>query len=290
MSMRQLWEGSDGAKWIRNISGKTKFIVLFSFAFLSITIDNPRTLFILFTLTLIMHLLAKTSIYKWQVLAILILLGLWGSMFSQALFFSQNPRTIIAVLIPQSFPILGELTGGVNIYREGIIYGAVQGLRASMMLTLGMLVSWNSDPRQLLKAFTSWNLSPQIAFMLVTAIRFFPVLLGEAGEVLIALRLRSNSESGRKSTLKYLPYLANPLLARSLRRAQTLALSVVSRGFFLVENNNKYLWPVYEKVFCGGMIFSVVAILFCKFSYALAEQGYYYGILRNFYDWTKLYL
>lgn len=288
--MRQLWEGTDGAKWIRNISGKTKFTVLFSFALLSITIDNPRTLFVLFTLTLGLHLLAKTSIYKWQVLAILILLGIWGSMFSQALFFSQNPRTVIAVLIPQNFPILGELTGGIYIYREGIIYGAVQGLRASMMLTLGMLVSWNSDPRQLLKAFTSWSLSPQIAFMLVTAIRFFPVLAGEAGEVLIALRLRSNTESGRKSTFRHLPYIANPLLARSLRRAQTLALSVVSRGFFLIRKDNLYLWPFKEKLFCGCTIFSVITVLFCKLSYALVAQGYYYGVLRHFYDWTKLYL
>ena len=41
------------------------------------------------------------------------------------------------------------------------------------MLTLGLFVCWTSDPRQLLQALLAWRLSPQLAFMLVTAIRFY---------------------------------------------------------------------------------------------------------------------
>lgn len=70
-----------------------------------------------------------------------------------------------------------------------------------------------------------------MAFMLVTAIRFLPVLAAETGEVITALQLRSDSQRGRTAVLRHLPYIAKPLLARCLRRAQTLALSVVSRGF-----------------------------------------------------------
>ena len=88
MSVRQLWEGTDAAPWMQKLNGRTKLIVLFLFAILTITIDNPRSLFVLFSLTLALHICAKTSIYKWKVLAILLLLGLWGSMFSQALFFA----------------------------------------------------------------------------------------------------------------------------------------------------------------------------------------------------------
>lgn len=95
-------------------------------------------------------------------------------------------------------PVLGQITGGLYVYREGVIYGAVQGLRSATMLTLGLFVCWTSDPRQLLKALMAWRLSPQIAFMLVTAIRFLPVLAAEAGEVIIALRLRSDTRVGRK--------------------------------------------------------------------------------------------
>lgn len=90
MSVRQLWEGTDAAGWAQKLNGRTKLLFLFLFAILMITVDNPRTLFILFTFTLILHLAAKTSIYKLKVMAILLLLGLWGSMFSQALFLRRH--------------------------------------------------------------------------------------------------------------------------------------------------------------------------------------------------------
>ena len=101
MSMRQLWEGTEARNWARDINGQTKLIILFLYAVLMITIDNPRSLFILFMLTLVFHGAAGTSFYKWKVMAVLLMLGLWGSMVSQALFFSQIPRT------PDSFVCFG---------------------------------------------------------------------------------------------------------------------------------------------------------------------------------------
>ena len=112
-----------------NLTVALKLIVLFLFAILTITVDNPRTLFLLFTATLVLHLIAGTSLAKWKVLAVLLLLSLWGSMFSQALFFSQTPRTPLFTLIASDNGFLGQITGGLYIYREGVLYGAVQGLR-----------------------------------------------------------------------------------------------------------------------------------------------------------------
>ena len=200
MSVRQLWEGCDAAVWAQRLDGRTKLLGLFLVAVLAIVVDNPRTLFLLFTATLLLHLFARTSVYKWQALAILLLLGLWGSMFSQALFFAQTPRTPLFVLIEPTVPVLGSITGGLYVYREGVVYGAVQGLRSATMLALGLFVCWTSDPRQLLKALMAWRLSPQIAFMLVTAIRFLPVLAAEAGEVIIALRLYTGRKKERCQT------------------------------------------------------------------------------------------
>ena len=290
MSMRQLWEGSDSAEWAQRLSGRTKLVVMFIFAILAVVIDNPRTLFLLFTATLLCHIAVKTSIFKWEALAVLLLLGLWGAMFSQALFFYQTPRTPLFVLIEPGMGAIGKFTGGMVIYREGILYGAVQGLRSSIMLSIGLLICWTSDPRQLLKALVSWRLSPQIAFVLVTAIRFLPVLASEAGEIITALRLRSNNEAGRRGIIRHLPYIAKPLLARCLRRAQTLALSVMSRGVFLPTSKKGDEWPFKEKVICVSSIIFALSVVFSKFFYLLSEQGLYFGSLRIIYDWTKIYL
>lgn len=291
MSARQLWEGTDAASWAQRLNGRTKLLVLFLFAILMITVDNPRTLFVLFSFTLLLHIVARTSIYKWKVLAVLLLLGLWGSMFSQALFYAQTPRSPLFVIISPEAGILGQLTGGLYVYREGILYGAVQGLRSASMLTLGLLVCWTSDPRQLLQAMLAWRLSPQLAFMLVTAIRFLPVLAAETGEIITALQLRSDSQRGRTAVLRHLPYIAKPLLARCLRRAQTLALSVVSRGFFLAgARKRKEIWALSERSACAALAVLVVAVVSSKLLYLLSEQGFYFGVFRQIYDWTVLYL
>lgn len=291
MSARQLWEGTDAASWAQRLNGRTKLLVLFLFAILMITVDNPRTLFVLFSFTLLLHIVARTSIYKWKVLAVLLLLGLWGSMFSQALFYAQTPRSPLFVIIAPEAGILGQLTGGLYVYREGILYGAVQGLRSASMLTLGLLVCWTSDPRQLLQAMLAWRLSPQLAFMLVTAIRFLPVLAAETGEIITALQLRSDSQRGRTAVLRHLPYIAKPLLARCLRRAQTLALSVVSRGFFLAgARKRKEVWALSERSACAALAVLVVAVVSSKLIYLLSEQGFYFGVFRQIYDWTVLYL
>ena len=291
MSARQLWEGTDAAGWAQRLNGRTKLLVLFLFAILMITVDNPRTLFVLFSFTLLLHIVARTSIYKWKVLAVLLLLGLWGSMFSQALFYAQTPRSPLFVIISPEAGILGQLTGGLYVYREGILYGAVQGLRSASMLTLGLFVCWTSDPRQLLQAMLGWRLSPQLAFMLVTAIRFLPVLAAETGEIITALQLRSDSQRGRTAVLRHLPYIAKPLLARCLRRAQTLALSVVSRGFFLAgARKRKEVWALSERSACAALTVLVVAVVSSKLLYLLSEQGFYFGVFRQIYDWTVLYL
>ena len=291
MSARQRWEGTDAASWAQRLNGRTKLLVLFLFAILMITVDNPRTLFVLFSFTLLLHIVARTSIYKWKVLAVLLLLGLWGSMFSQALFYAQTPRSPLFVIISPEAGILGQLTGGLYVYREGILYGAVQGLRSASMLTLGLLVCWTSDPRQLLQAMLAWRLSPQLAFMLVTAIRFLPVLAAETGEIITALQLRSDSQRGRTAVLRHLPYIAKPLLARCLRRAQTLALSVVSRGFFLAgARKRKEVWALSERSACAALAVLVVAVVSSKLIYLLSEQGFYFGVFRQIYDWTVLYL
>ncbi|MGI6263268.1 MAG: energy-coupling factor transporter transmembrane component T family protein [Succiniclasticum sp.] len=291
MSARQLWEGADASPWIRNLNGRTKLLFLFLYAVLMITIDNPRTLFYLFLMTLVLHGLAGTSFSKWRVLMVLILLGLWGSMLSQALFFAQMPRTPLLVLIPPDTPILGALTGGLYIYREGVLYGSVQGLRAVSMLSLGLLICWTSDPRQLLNGLLAWHLSPQVAFLLVTAIRFLPVLASETEEILIALRLRDKELTGRLAVVRHLPYVAKPLLARCLWRAQTLALSVVSRGFFSSKvATQRIQWRTSERSVCAALLVLTLAIVFSKISFVLAEQGLYIGTLRWFYDFSNLYL
>ena len=290
MLARQLWEGADGAQWARLLDGRTKLCFIFFQSIYALSVDNPRSLLYGLLFCLLLHVFARTSIYKWRVLAILILLGLWGSMASQALFYMQPGRTPLFTLVMPDTPLIGTLSGGIVVYREGFLYGAIQGLRSASMLTMGLFVCWTSDPRNLLKAFHSWKIPVEISFMAVTALRFLPVLAAEAAEVVTALKLRSGTALGRRSVILHLPHIVSPLLARSLRRAQVLSLSVVSRGFLEAKLAEEKTWAQSEKFFCLLLLLAGVFLLFAKCSYLWSEQGFYYENLRHIYDFSKIYL
>ena len=206
-------------------------------------------------------------------------------------FFAQTPRTPLFVLIAPEAGFIGQLTADFSSTAKAFCTVRCRDCAAASMLALGLLVCWTSDPRQLLQALLGWRLPPQMAFMLVTAIRFLPVLAAETGEVITALQLRSDSQRGRTAVLRHLPYIAKPLLARCLRRAQTLALSVVSRGFFAGgAGRRRQQWDAREKASCLLLFAVVVAVVGSKIIYLLSEQGFYFGVFRQIYDWTVLYL
>jgi energy-coupling factor transport system permease protein len=121
---------------IHRIDPRAKILLLISTAFTVVALDNPETMLILLLISLSGYALARLPVSKIKALGVLLLLGLWGTMFSQALFYSQLPRTVIFTIISPGTPILGDLTGGFFVYQEGFRYGAVQGLRGICLMVL----------------------------------------------------------------------------------------------------------------------------------------------------------
>lgn len=64
MSFRQLWEGTNSDTFFSRLDGRTKLCVLFLFALIMVIVDNPRTLFILFSISIALHISAGTPVYK----------------------------------------------------------------------------------------------------------------------------------------------------------------------------------------------------------------------------------
>lgn len=251
---KAVWEATSANTLIHRLDGRTKIIVLVAAAFLSITVDSPRTLFLLFLAALSLHVAARSSLERWRILIAFLLLGMWGSMVSQALFYNQEPRSPLACLVAPASPFIGSLTGGIFIYREGLEYGAVQALRSGIMLTTGLLICWTSDPRQLLKSLLIWKMPYELAFMLITGIRFLPVIFQETAVVLTAQRLRGFEPLRTFYPRRFIQTAFQtlfPILARTLRRAAILTYSVESRGFGRkVHTINKARWPALEQFIC----------------------------------------
>ena len=75
MSFRQLWEGTNNDTFFSRLDGRTKLCVLFLFALIMVIVDNPRTLFILFSISIALHIAAEHPYISGRCLRYLFYLG-----------------------------------------------------------------------------------------------------------------------------------------------------------------------------------------------------------------------
>lgn len=229
--VRDIAEPDTGSTIIHNIDPRAKVAILFAMSLLVVSVDNEKILFFLFLIPLFAYPTAGLSANKYWIAFIFLAIGLWGTIFSQALFYKEWPRTIVLTLIPQEFPVLGNITGGLYVYKEGFLYGLIQGLRFSAMTAAGLLLCWTTAPQKMLLGLVRLKIPYGIAFMAVTALRFLPILLAEIFTVIEAQRLKGFNPLKLKGLFKGVMNTLAPVLANSVRRAGVLSASVESRAF-----------------------------------------------------------
>lgn len=268
-------------------------LALFSVA--AVLLDSGATLYLIFLATLLGHILAEHDINRWRVLILLILFNIWGAMLSQGFFYNSMPKTPIITLVSADFPVVGQITGGIYIFREGLAYGAKQALRSSMMLSIGLLVCWTTNARDLLRSLLYWKMPYELAFINITSLRFLPDVFFEADAVMTAQRLRGfeplKSISIRQA-IKVGRQTLLPVLARSIRRAVTLALSVESRGFGR-KQCKVYMdeWPLKERITVFCALTALLFIVLVKIVDWLNFNGIvYFPAFRYGYDMMQFWL
>ena len=291
----QIWEATPGQTLLHRLDARVKLCFLGCCALFVILVESGKSLFCLFSFILCLHGMARMSLERWKLLSLFVLLGMWGTMMSQALFYNQEPRTILACLVPPLTPLVGALTGGVFVYREGLEYGAVQALRSGSMMAAGLLLVWTSDSRSLLRSLMAWKLPYELSFMLTTGLRFLPVLFQETAIVLTAQRLQGEGVLRWWRPDEIVPLARKtlfPILARTLRRAATLAASAESRGFGRKQRLKVTLpLPKWQKRFCLLLLFLMVLLVALKSLSLLAFYGVCYcSWCQPLYDGMKGWL
>jgi len=297
LNARSLAETTLGNTYVHRMDPRTKIFILIAVSFIVVSLDNPKALLFLFISSLFLFFLAASAFdkIKLKVLFILLALMIWGMMFSQAWFYAQIPRTIIFEIIPKEFPILGPITGGLYIYKEGFIYGATQALRAASALTLGLLFAWTTEPSDLLYGLVKLKVPYGLAFMVVTAVRFMPLIISETLTVLTVQKLRGYKPLKLSpSFLKTAFNTLTPILANCVRRAGMLAVSVESRAFRAYSTRTYLKDLTLKKSDLLLIVFSMsvaLFILWAKILYQLHLNDIFYSSeLRWLYDIAENYL
>ena len=299
IGLRSLVEPTRARDWIRGLDVRLKLAGLLSAALLVVLIDAPQTLLGLFALVVVLYCLSGLPASKVRMVVVIALLTVWGMMLTQALFYANVPRTVLLQLVPKDLPVLGGVTGGIYVYREGLAYGAVQSLRIVTMIGLGLLVCWTTEAHAFLAALVRLKVPYGLAFMTVTALRFLSVVVSEAGVVMTARRMKGVHlrRSPRLRPLRWLPGLSGlfkPIFANAIRRSRALALSVQSRGFdpsaprTLVTRSRLGGWGVVVLALLLAAPLTVAGMKLLHWMFM--QELYYRSALRGVYDFVRSYL
>ena len=272
----------------------TKIVFLAIVSCLVILLDSPIALLVCFLVSLCFQASIPPSWRQMRLLILFVGLGTWGLIYSQGIFYNQFPRTVIFTLIHKDVPVIGGLTGGIHLYREGLFHGAVQSLRFNTMLTVSCFIIWTTQPRDLLLALVKLRVPYSLAFMVTTGLRYIPLIGSEAQTVIRSQRLRGfrylrlnlfHTISGILNSLR-------PILTNNIRRATHLSEAVESRAFSpdaVQRTSLRELKTQHQDVILIALLLvCLLSVIGLKGVYFLYANGLYYASwLRGAYTFAR---
>lgn len=262
---------------------------------LVILLDSPSSLLACFVFSLLLVAFSYPTLKQIRLLLIFLFLTTWGLVYSQGIFYNAYPRTVLLTFVPAEFPLLGEWTGGIRIYREGIFHGIIQSLRFNTTLTIGCYIVWTTQPKDLLLALGQLRVPGALAFMVTSALHFIPVIASEAAAVIRSQRMRGYRflRFNLISTVQRVISSFRPILAGNIRHATNLGESVESRGFSpdnadrrtSLQNSQMQRW---DYCLLGMLVVCLISVIGLKLIYFCYANGIFYSSwLRGVYTFTR---
>lgn len=138
--------------------------------------------------------------------------------------------------------VLVRLPLGLQITSYGLIFCSQLAMRllgATLPLVVMLAVTRLSDLTNTI--VQTFRVPYRYAFVVTTAIRFIPLLIGELADVIEAQTARGvDFDCGIIKKIKLLPPLCVPLLVSCVSRMETNALAAETRGFYQRDAKSAY--------------------------------------------------
>jgi energy-coupling factor transport system permease protein len=258
--------------WLARLDPRLKLVWVFTVSVAAATIDGTAGLAALALATAAAATGLRLRVRGWGAIVGLLAILVWGTMLSQGFFFGGPTRTPIFTLVAPR-KIGGYDFPGIVLAWEGLWYGAVQSLRLVATVLAGLTASLSTGPERMMAALTWFRLPASVAYMTTAALRFLPVVFDEVLAVRQARRLRGyrfrvlGSPGDRLGPYRAEIALLFPVVAASLRRAETLAESITARGFDPRAPRTFYpplVMRAFEKAIVVGLAVSCVALVVVK--------------------------
>ncbi len=221
----------DRRTFFHDLDARVKILWSLGLSLLTVLAKEPWMLFAFFLVAVLPLLWVGPPLVRTKTFWILMASIVLGTMISQGFFYYFRPRTALFTFLREDFPFLGRLTGGIRLYREGLVYGAVQSLRMLSTLSLGLLLVTTTHPSELIFGLTWLKIPRILANMVTVAVRFLPGFLEEGRRILMAQQIRGAVSQGLRGRARSFKLMAIPLIVGALKTARQLSLAAEVRGF-----------------------------------------------------------
>ena len=193
---------------------------------------------------------------KW--LCILLMVVAAG-MLAGGIRFSQMKKQIQGALKMILFLFLLQL-----LFRQ-VDLGILLCLRL-LILILSAIILLTGETRDYLLGLIQWKMPHEIAYMIILALHFFPVLREEALDVYYSMQLRGTEMQKIPIRKKLYLYkrMCIPILSGAMERVQDTSISMEARGFCayrkrtymrkLILKKRDWFWMFLVPVFMIGLV------------------------------------
>lgn len=134
---------------------------------------------------------------------------------------------------------LGPLTATDSGLRTGLMLG----FRASVPSVVALILICTTDPASLAKAMMKMHIPLSVAFMMMGALKMFPLVSSEMSNIKTAQIIRGVKYGGMKNNFKAFRLAVFPLIINSLRKSRVTGVAVECKGF------GKRAWKEYYQKF-----------------------------------------
>ncbi|QCJ44725.1 energy-coupling factor transporter transmembrane protein EcfT [Bacillus sp. S3] len=260
--------------FLKGMNLYSKFAIFIGFIAIAIVINNPIHLLPVFFLALIMCLSAGVSVKALAktvkgVSGIFLILFIFSSfIYDVTNAQSELAKQVYFVLWEAKFIKIGLTSGGM-------LTGSNFILKMLIMIFASNLFSQTTTIEEMLFGLNRMGLPYQFGLMLSIALRFIPTLKKEVEQIQQAQKSRGASNkkkaNGKKgAVVKGVIPLFVPMIVSSMRRSDTMAMSMTSRGYGYTNKRTQLLdikFGIPQLIFILFIIGGFALCLYVKSKY-----------------------
>jgi len=213
----------DGTSWLHRLDPRTKLAVLVFFSIVPLFFTDWRFILVYIALSLPLWLSSRIDFRP--------MIGpLTGTGFFLLIIFLltalQGMDAVTSPSAGASFTWYYRV-GPIAVTSHSFNRAIFLAMRLAVPMTIGLLMVSTTDPTYLAKGMRKLRMPATVTFMILSALRFIPIVTEQLFNILDAMTIRGVGHSLIKRT----KLLVLPLFITSLRRTRTMGYACEAKGF-----------------------------------------------------------